>query len=113
MLRSLQQISPRARILMKSMSKLMDDTDDRSIAIPALISIFRQVSSVWQRNFGIPCVSKQLEECIRLTSRLIKKYINEVVSVAQFNDQNEKKIVALIETISNADAKAETLKGEK
>ena len=46
--------------LMKSMSKLMDDTDDRSIAIPALISIFRQVSSVWQRNFGIPCVSKQL-----------------------------------------------------
>ena len=77
-----------------------------------LISIFRQVSSVWQRNFGIPCVSKQLEECIRLTSRLIKKYINEVVSVAKFNDQNEKKIVALIETISNADAKAETLKVE-
>ena len=103
---------PPSSILMKSMSKLMDDTDDRSIAIPALISIFRQVSSVWQRNFGIPCVSKQLEECIRLTSRLIKKYINEVVSVAKFNDQNEKKIVALIETISNADAKAETLKVE-
>ena len=34
------------------------------------------------------------------------------MSVAQFNDQNEKKVVALIETIANADAKAETLRLE-
>ena len=38
---------PPSSFLMKSMNNLMEDTDDRSAAIPSLTSIYRQISNVW------------------------------------------------------------------
>ena len=99
---------PPSSFLMKSMNNLMEDTDDRSAAIPSLTSIYRQISNVWQINFGIPCIPRQLEDCVRLVSTLITNYRKNTILVAEDYKRNEEKIINLMNNMEKND---ERIKG--